>query len=731
MPTIVFIIIISILSATPLSGQSKNDSLAHVIQTSHDQKSRLQAMAVLAGELIPSNMDSARVLLEQSHELVSMTDFPVGQATWLNLSGNYNWFTGNRDSSMVNYRKTLSLQSEDMLKYHAAAAVNLGTLHNQRGESDSTRYYLDMATEQFRELGDEAGLAHVNSTLSVFYNHRNNYELALRHRIESITYYESVQDTFSLVHASNSMGNIYRLLEEYPKAIDHYLMGLELSKDFPHRGIVASLYNNLTALYLNDIFDLDKVVYYAEKGIEAAYESDSQDILFALYTNLGTAYRISGNYDQAMIYFEKNREYLSPSTNRFYVLGAKVEEGRLLFDIGQRDQARQLFTQAAEMGEEMGALSWEQKARIGLFRLDSLQGHYLSAIGHMHEINRLRDSIWQKERADRRAELDIIYETDKRNAEKIMLLEASELKDQIIGNQRTMVFLSFAAIGLFLFLMISLWISRTKIKQKNKLLEDLHQTISNKQLKITRQNELLNEQTNELVKLNQTKDKFISIIAHDLRGPFNALLGLLDVLSNEFHSMNDQKKQDIIQSLNKTSQNTYDLLVNLLEWSNVQKQQIENKPQQIRIREKAEEALIMLDFSVKNKKHAVENQIPDELMALADPQLLTSVFINLINNAIKFTPVGGKISLFGRTQGNQLMVCVADNGIGIPQSSVNQLFDLGESFTRSGTEKELGTGLGLIIVKEFVTIMGGDVHVKSEEGKGSEFCFSLPLHTND
>lgn len=723
-------LITALIGHLPATAQISQDSLARVIHTSHDQQSRLRAMAVLAGELIPDYMDSARVLLEKSQELVYMTDFPEGQATWLNLSGNYNWFTGQRDSSMVNYRKTLEIESEDILKWHAAAAINLGTLHNQRGEADSTRYYLDMATEQFRVLGDEAGLAHVHSTLSVFYAQRNNYELALRYRLESMSYYESVHDTFALVHASNSIGNIYRHLNNHQKAIDFYQWGLELSRDFPHRGIVGSIYNNLTALYLTDLFDHDKLVSYAEKGIEAAKSADDHDLLFALYTNLGTGYRLIGDLDQSQRHFNQSLEYLRPITNRFYVLGAKVERARLYLDKRQLGTARQLLTEAVEMGSEMGALSWEQNAHMGLFRLDSLQGNYLSAIGHMQKANQLRDSIWQKERSDRLAELDIIYETEKREAERILLLETGQLKDQIISNQQRIVYLATAAAGLFIILFISLFISLRRIKHKNTRLQELHKLIVKSQLDIAHKNELLNGQAEELVALNQTKDKFISIIAHDLKGPFSALIGLLDILSNEFHTMNDDQKHQIINTLNKTSQNTYDLLVNLLEWSNVQKQQIENQPQHIRVREKAEEALSMLDLNIKNKKHVVANHIPEQLMAYTDPQLLNSVFINLINNAIKFTPAGGNITLSGRTSGNQLMVCIGDNGIGIPQAHINQLFDLGQSYKRSGTEKEMGTGLGLIIVKEFINIMGGDIHIKSEEGKGSEFCFSLPLGSN-
>ncbi len=139
-----------------------------------------------------------------------------------------------------------------------------------------------------------------------------------------------------------------------------------------------------------------------------------------------------------------------------------------------------------------------------------------------------------------------------------------------------------------------------------------------------------------------------------------------------------------------------------------------------------DETLDLLRHGIQTKGHHVSNNVPSELRVFADPKLLRSVCINLINNAVKFTPGGGYIQLDSRVEEDRVYICVTDNGIGIPEEQLCGLFSIDTSFKREGTEREKGTGLGLIMVKEFMNLMGGDISVSSQPGKGSVFCFILP-----
>ncbi len=245
--------------------------------------------------------------------------------------------------------------------------------------------------------------------------------------------------------------------------------------------------------------------------------------------------------------------------------------------------------------------------------------------------------------------------------------------------------------------------------------------------KLEQQNVVISEKNDQLLELNKTKDKFLSIIAHDLKGPFNALLGLLENLTNEFNSFTDNEKLLLLRSLEKTSQNTYALLVNLLDWARAQKQGITINPTQLEINQVVEEVFLLLNTRAVKKQHQLINDVPKNTSYYFDKNILTSVLINLINNAIKFTPRGGTIAVKWNTDSvRKGVITVEDNGIGIPEAWLTELFELGNQMRRRGTEQETGTGLGLILVKEMLQASGGHIQVQSSEGKGTRFIISLP-----
>nr|NQU92328.1 HAMP domain-containing histidine kinase [Bacteroidota bacterium] len=198
------------------------------------------------------------------------------------------------------------------------------------------------------------------------------------------------------------------------------------------------------------------------------------------------------------------------------------------------------------------------------------------------------------------------------------------------------------------------------------------------------------------------------------------------MLEHEFDSMDDDDKLEIIQTLHKSSQNTYNQLVNLLDWSRSQRGLIKSKPKNINLFECTEAVIDLLRPKAKKKNHTLINNIQKDAFAFADENLTKHILINLINNAIKFTKPEGKIEVSAEKSINHHRVCVRDNGIGIPEHSFEQIFRINSDFNRQGTEMELGTGLGLVICKEFVALMNGTIEVQSRINQGSTFCFTLP-----
>lgn len=241
-----------------------------------------------------------------------------------------------------------------------------------------------------------------------------------------------------------------------------------------------------------------------------------------------------------------------------------------------------------------------------------------------------------------------------------------------------------------------------------------------------RLNQIVKARTQELQQANATKDKFFSIIAHDLRSPFSSLLGMTEILSEEWDEYPEKRKFKMIQVVRKNLESAYKLLVNLLDWSMLQQGKIKPVMDFIDlylIAEKVQSEL-MAPASLKNIK--IDNQISADLKTYGDELMVGTLFRNLLNNSIKFTPKGGSITLSANLINGQVKICVTDTGIGMEQSTIRNLFNIELSKGNTGTEGETGTGLGLMVCSEFIHLMGGKITVKSRPGKGSTFCFTLP-----
>jgi two-component system sensor histidine kinase/response regulator len=253
----------------------------------------------------------------------------------------------------------------------------------------------------------------------------------------------------------------------------------------------------------------------------------------------------------------------------------------------------------------------------------------------------------------------------------------------------------------------------------------------NTHLVLHQQSIMLRKQSRELRELNASKDKFFSIIAHDLRGPLGGFMGLSEMIADESQPITSDERQDMILMLSRSARNIYSLLENLLEWSQMQQGHTAFKPQITGLNNLVTECTKLL-FEVSRKKDiSVTVDIDKDHEVYADTNMFQSVIRNLVSNAIKFTPQGGKVIITADlTENNTSVITVKDTGIGMNSDMVSNLFRINVNSSRQGTDGENSTGLGLLLCKEFVERHGGEIWVESEEGRGSLFCFAIPNTTN-
>ncbi len=234
------------------------------------------------------------------------------------------------------------------------------------------------------------------------------------------------------------------------------------------------------------------------------------------------------------------------------------------------------------------------------------------------------------------------------------------------------------------------------------------------------------EREANLRELNSMKDKFFSIISHDLRGPFNGFLGLTEIIANDLHKMTLDEIQEIAILLNNSASNLHALLGNLLEWSTIQRGLIHVVAKPFLLLEKVNQCLKLTVESAKEKNIDLNINIPGEMLVYTDSNILEGILRNLASNAIKFTPRGGEIYISAKSTDDKIEISIKDTGVGMSKNIIEGLFRLDVNTGRKGTEGESSSGLGLMICKDLIEKLDGELHIKSEEGKGSEFMFTLP-----
>ena len=237
----------------------------------------------------------------------------------------------------------------------------------------------------------------------------------------------------------------------------------------------------------------------------------------------------------------------------------------------------------------------------------------------------------------------------------------------------------------------------------------------------------IQKQRSELRALNATKDKFFSIIAHDLKSPFNQLLGLSELIESYAAKSNDVEIKKMAGLINESAKNGKDLLENLLDWSRTQTGTLSFQLKEIELSALTIEMINMVRHFAVQKSISMDSHVPEGTIVEADENMLKTILRNLLTNAIKFTRNGGRIQVCSKSENNHVRITVEDNGIGIKKDVIPKLFLIEQNPTTKGTREEKGSGLGLILCKEFVDLHNGKIWAESEAGKGSRFHIALPI----
>jgi len=284
--------------------------------------------------------------------------------------------------------------------------------------------------------------------------------------------------------------------------------------------------------------------------------------------------------------------------------------------------------------------------------------------------------------------------------------------------------LNFSAVLLILFFIV-FHFKKENIKHEKKL-EEKNKILDKQSREIKLQRDELSDSEKELKEANVTKDKFISILAHDLKNPFQSLLGFSELLLENFRDYDDDEIEFQLKAIHQTSNTAFELLEQILLWANTQTKKLTLKPEELSFNEITHDLISEFENQAGKKKIEIKSLQTEDIVLTADVNIVKTVMRNLIANAIKYSHQNSEIRIFAEKINHSTTITVSDNGTGIEENVIPKLWELHESYTTLGTNRESGTGLGLKLCKELVELHNGTIWVESEPGKGSDFKFTIP-----
>jgi len=649
-------------------AQSKADSLRQVLNSSPSDSLKVRTLIALSNHHQYVDFGQARVYADEALSLANkLEDLPTKVAAYQNKA------------------MLLTISGD----YSAALRYDNLTLENDIVLHDSTNISRD-----YNNIGND-------------YYDLGEYDDAFFYFAQSHRVALAARDTFRMLVADHNVGRVFKEMGQYETAVQHLLASKKLSEHLHDVEGIAYTYDEIGDVQLRRQ-QYDSAEQSLSLALNIARKGEFKIVQPRIYGKLATVAFRKGGYDRALSFYD-TAYHLNERTNDRHGM-AEVDLGRAVIFTSQSryEEALANLENSLTVAKELNARILEIKCYNQLSQLWEMKADFKKSLMYYKQYKQLEDSLFSQELQGKLLRSQLRFETEARDSQIARLNQKDAIQSSELRKQEFVRNILVVVMALSVILLISVYRSGRRRRQINTLLLQ-HQ-------------EEMEKRSEELERLNQVKDKFFSIISHDLRSPVNALSGLLDLLDKGAVSASELPKH--IKELKARFNHTRTLLNNLLDWTLLQMDKLSVQAAKIDVYNIVEENIQLLS-AVQSKDIRLINEVPRNAIGFADSNTINLVIRNLITNAIKFTNDGGTVRIAAREKDAEWLVSVKDNGVGINNEVMKILFDKTAPYTTRGTANEKGTGLGLILCKEFVEKNGGRIWVESEDGKGSTFFFTL------
>lgn len=602
--------------------------------------------------------------IETTNQALQYTHTSTQDAIAQQLLGTLYYRTGNLTKSVESFQRSIQLSEEignEKQKAQAQSALG-GVLYALGKLPEAANNYLQ-ALRYFEQQQDQNSTVSVYAGLVNIYTKQNNFVKAIEYNLKATSIYEATSNRFRTLLSYEQIGNLYVKQNNFGKATEYFSRALSLYTELNNGAGEASIRFQLGNINLEQNQLISAINQY-NQALVLSKKLNMLPLQAASHNGLAQAYEKQGDYTEA-IKNAKQAQRISQTSNLKIELELAYETLSRLYKITEKPQEAKTF--------------------------ESLSKN-------------IRDSLYNDSTLKQLADLQLRFESEK-NQQKLLLQEkeqqilASELLREKQKRNTVLIILGLSITG---FVVVLYFYFQNK-----------------------KQTKALVKQKEELGQLNNVKDRFFSIISHDLRNNLTTMKLYFDLISNPEY-VPDEDTNEFSKQISSSVENTIDLLENLLVWAQTQIKGIEVKPCVIDIHSLTIDNINLLGGTAHQKGITLVNETAS-INILADEDMMNLVMRNLISNAIKFTKKGGSVRVKSSTQNNQALIEVIDTGVGMSLTAQELLFTKNTNPSTLGTANEKGTGLGLLLCKEFIEKNKGTIAVSSEENKGSVFTIYLPL----
>lgn len=608
---------------------------------------------------------------------------------------------------------TLAEKTDNKWK-KADALFNKGVALWHLGNISESEKFYEEAKIIYEEFKDTLSLTKLFNSKAINYSMRGRTDLALETFFKSLDFAKRLGDRPTIFSTLFNIGIVFDNRGELDKALDNYMQALVYCDDIAAKALVE---NYIAEIYLTKK-DLTTAEKFLNDAIIHAQKSGDSNSLVWSYTNLGNLNFQRKKYDVAESNFKQALELAKKSEYKLDIIHSLTELGKFYFKNQKYKLAEEYLLESFKLAKEIN--SFQDLVSISSILTDIYYetNRFKEAFEYLKINTNYADTLQSITQNENIAKLEARYELEQKGKEAELLKSENELQRKVIETQRIIAIL-VSVLGLVLVAL--LWLMVRNRKRILAAQKDL--IMKNEEIELSRKE--IAAKNKELEILNSTKDKFFSIIAHDLRNPIAGFVSISDLLETDYDRISDQEKKSLLSQMNNSSKNLIALLENLLTWARLSSNKIEIVKSKSTLSELVSSAVNPYEHWAKSKRVNLRIEISENKKIETDPFIFQTVVGNLVNNAIKFSNSGDAVTVNTKIENGIIKLSVKDNGVGIPEHRLKNIFGFDNKKTTKGTMNESGTGLGLVLVKELSDKMSWKIEVHSKPQLGSEFILSI------